>query len=319
MERNLLHHEIEHVLSNGLRYPRYQSELPGSTLIDRGTIHYADLNAGNLTFPNSGIFIPDYFKAKENTVDIIVYFHGLSIPACAGDPKTYAKLGMKSYLENNKYFESICPSIADSKKNVVFIAVTWLMKVKDGKPTYEGRSAYRNNVGAQDFNDLMQNCLAAIKSANKNGTSELVIGNIILAGHSAGGAPMQRIITGVDTKINQEYLSKIKECWGFDSQYSASTDAWVKWLKKHTERTYKHFSVGEPSRKGFNVSKFREAHPKSTVPPYMHISNLWRFLIKSKSIDSQRYYFVNGKATHCGMVDKCFKECVKTSNALTHA
>jgi hypothetical protein len=182
-----------------------------------------------------------------------------------------------------------------------------------------GRSKYRNDVRAQDFNDLMHSCLTAIRNANKNDTSEIAIGNIILAGHSAGGAPMQRIITGVDTKIDQEYLSKIKECWGFDSQYSASTDAWIKWLKKNTERIYKHFSVGDPSRKGFDVSKFRKAHPKSYVSPYMHISNLWHSLIRNKSIDSERYYFANGKANHCGTVDKCFKKCIETSKAISHA
>jgi hypothetical protein len=313
MERNLLYQEIESILSNDLSDPCFQNELLSSVLKGSGTIHYADLEAGKLKFPNSGIFIPDYFKAQGNTADIILYFHGLIIPACSGDKKAYEKIGMKSYLENNKFFENICPDIAQSKRNVIFIAATWLTKLKKGKYVYEGRSKYRNNVRSQDFDDFVKSCLGVIKGLNIEGVasaSEIEIGNIILAGHSAGGAPMQGVISGVDTKIDQGYLSKVKECWGFDSQYSASTDVWVKWLKNNTERVYRHFSVGEPIRKGFDVGKFREDHPKSTVPPYMHISNLWRSLLTVKSIDSKRYYFVDSKASHCGVVNKCLKQCL---------
>jgi hypothetical protein len=305
MERNLLYHEIESILSNGLSGAPFQNELPASALKGSGTIHYVDLEAGKFRFPNCGIFIPDYFKPTENTADIILYFHGLIIPACAGDPRAYEKVGMKSYLENNKFFENICPDIAKSKRNVIFIAVTWLMKLKKGKYYYEGRSKYRNSITPQSFNDLMHSCLGALKNLCEN---EVSVRNIILAGHSAGGSPMQKIIAGVDTKVDQEYLSKIKECWGFDSQYSSSTDVWIKWLKKNAERIYKHFSVGEPKSKGFDVSKFIEDHPKSTVPPYMHISNLWRSLIRSKSIDDKRYHFVKSNTNHCDTVDKCFKQ-----------
>jgi hypothetical protein len=307
MERNLLYNEIGSVLSDSWASIGFQQT--------GGKIHYVDLAAGEFQFANSAICIPENFRVRENAVDVILYFHGLIIPVCSGDSKAYGKLGMKSYLENNKYFERLCPKLSASKKNVIFIAVAWMMKFKNGEYQYEGRSGHRNNVGGAVFNGLMESCLTAINRLTTFGipASRIDIGNIILAGHSAGGAPMQQIIKGVDGKIDQRYLSKIKECWGFDSQYSSSTDDWVKWLSKNPERVYKHFSVGRPSKNGSNVGEFRKTYPKATVPPRMHISNLWSSLKNKKAIDQSSYSFIEGNASHCGMVDKWFTHCLESS------
>lgn len=314
MERNLLYHEIENVSASHLP-AKLQREFPDTALQGVGTIHYVDLVTGGLTFPKSAIFIPDHFNAQRNKVDVILYFHGLIIPACSGDSKTYGRLGMKSYLENNKFFEKICPLIAEAKSNVIFIAVPWLLKFKKNEHVYEGRPGDRNKITAQDFHALMANILSRIKGVGASGLSPgSEIGNIILAGHSAGGGPMQNIIMGVgDSKISQTYLSRIKECWGFDSQYAGSVSTWLKWLK-HNEHVYKHFSVGKPSSKGFRFSKYKESHPKSKgMPPFMNISNLWKLLVKDQSVDDRRYYFVERKTSHCAMVYKSIAECLKTS------
>jgi hypothetical protein len=301
MERNLLYNEIGSVLRNSLASLR----LRGAA----GTIHYVDLSATKLKFPNSAIYIPENFRIRENTVDIILYFHGLIIPVCSGNSKIYNKLGMKSYLENNKYFENLCPKVSASGKNGIFIAVTWMMKLKKGKYEYEGRRGHRNSVNGGEFNGLVDSCIDAINRLAIFATpaSRIDVGNIILAGHSAGGAPMQRIINDVDGKTGQRYLSKIKECWGFDSQYSSAIGTWENWLTRNPDRVFKHFSVGNPQPR-----KKEGAYPPGSIP-FKNISNLWISLRRYKTIAQNRYSFIEGKTSHCAMVDKWFVHCLESS------
>jgi len=313
MERDLLFGEVEHVLAAAVR--PVEHELPSTTLSGGGTIHYVDLTAGKLKFPNSAIYIPGDFKVGEEGVDVILYFHGLIIDACSGDPTVYGRRGMKSYLEGNKFFQDLCPIVSASGKQVIFIAVTWLMKLKDGKYAYEGKAGHRNNIGVIGFNALLDSCLAKISGLLPT-PFPLSIRTIVLAAHSAGGAPMQRIIGGVDGAFDQRYWSKVKECWGFDSQYTTATKAWATWLAGSKERVYRHYSVGRVLPREHDVVAFKKKYPKHSVPPYMNVSNLWFSLLSVREVDGLQYSFSSKKTSHCAMVNQSLGECLANSLAL---
>ena len=56
-------------------------------------------------------------------------------------------------------------------------------------------------------------------------------GRVVLAAHSGGGLPMQRI-----TMLNDNYSKLVKECWCFDSLYGDVSGYWSRWIKADSGR-----------------------------------------------------------------------------------
>jgi hypothetical protein len=61
------------------------------------------------------------------------------------------------------------------------------------------------------------------------------VGNIVLAAHSSGGLPMQRILAATNT-----LHFSITECWGFECLYFG-TDIWKAWLSTNADNQFHHF------------------------------------------------------------------------------
>jgi predicted dienelactone hydrolase len=78
---------------------------------------------------------------------------------------------------------------------------------------------------------------AAMREMRRTGalSSSAKIGQIVLAGHSAGGKPMQAVI-GAKNRLG----ASVRECWGFECLYFGS-GVWSQWLNADPQRRFVHF------------------------------------------------------------------------------
>jgi uncharacterized protein YcbK (DUF882 family) len=174
----------------------------------------------------TAIFTPGYFNAAATT-DLIIYLHGHK----AAHPGSNASI--KAYLNYSKQpFFQLRETIGNSGKNVILVA-----------PSLGPRSQYGSLV--IEFDAYMENIIAAINEyiiAPKNANGKVIIGKIIIAAHSGGGAPMLAIANS-----GSKYANKINEFWGFDSLYQGggqSDNSWIGIAKRNTAAKFFFYSNG---------------------------------------------------------------------------
>ena len=212
---------------------------PGYTIycpIDLGIGLAANRGSGSsCVHPITGIFVPQNYKMKS-TVDLIVYLHGFK------DTYPGNNTSIVNYWDGRKFpFFALREGVNSSPKNVVLVA-----------PTLGPKSQAGSLVKSGGFDSYLDEVVWALNSHVPLPTSTRGkiggIQSIILASHSGGGRPMLDIATG-----NDKYVSKIKECWGFDSLNSGVTaagkklftqpDAWLKWAQKTTSHLFIYFKT----------------------------------------------------------------------------
>ncbi|HEX8195482.1 MAG TPA: M15 family metallopeptidase [Pyrinomonadaceae bacterium] len=191
---------------------------------------YLPIQLGKTVMPKIGVFIPSGFIPSP-AVNIIVYFHGNIIADCKTDETKFKKQGIQDYW-NTPLFECLRKDLALSNRNAILIAPTL--------STFFGNSSkYPSTfIGELDihgkFDFLIGECLKELKLANEI-PNDAQPNHIILAGHSAGGRPMQSIL-----EAKNVLEPKIKECWGFECLYFG-TCIWTIWLRKNPDKKFVHY------------------------------------------------------------------------------
>lgn len=194
-----------------------------------GKTHYLPIRLSKAVMPKIGVFLPAGFQ-KSAAVDIIVYFHGHIIPACQTYQSKFEKQGIEYYW-NTPLFTCLREDLASSGRGAILIAPTLA-------PFY-GNSKYPSSYlghldrdGKLDF--LIGECLTHLKNLNEL-SGDARPRHIILAGHSAGGRPMQSILT-----VKNTLRQNIMECWGFECLYFGTT-GWTTWLKNNADKKFIHY------------------------------------------------------------------------------
>jgi hypothetical protein len=161
---------------------------------DRGTTVYIDISAVENRRLKTGVFIPSGFRKTEKT-DIVIYFHGLY----GYGNKTS---GIEYYWKN---YSNIRSCFLDSRRNAILIA-----------PTLTSDPQQRSILlGRKDGLDRYVNeCFRQLKVSQRLDQSAEP-GRIILAGHSAGGSVLRRILGS-----SNQYVANVIEVWGFDCLYN---------------------------------------------------------------------------------------------------
>lgn len=172
-------------------------------------VAYIDDFPENLT----AIYIPPHFSPATKT-DLILYLHG-HLTDTPGLNKQNGKKyspSIKNYLEYSaKPYFKFRDIVKDSGKNIVFVA-----------PTLGPKSQYGNL--ATNFDDFMVQVISEINAYITKQLSfkePIILGKLIIAAHSGGGAAMLEVARQSKSK----YAQLIKEFWGFDSWYN-SKNAW---------------------------------------------------------------------------------------------
>jgi hypothetical protein len=205
-----------------------------------GKTLYLPIKLSKTVLPKVGVFIPSGFQPATaiknartfSAVDVVVFFHGHIYPC---DTKGVAKFdkGGIEYYWNTPDFAFLREDFALSGRNAVLIAPTFTNKLNANASTYGNLDA--NNK----FDFLIGECLTHLKNDN-HVPQNSEVRNIILAGHSAGGLPMQSILWAVNSTGKN-----IVECWGFECLYFG-TDIWWAWLNFEPDKNFIHYRRKNP-------------------------------------------------------------------------
>ena len=233
-----------------------------------GTSDYLDISAVKGHALKTGVFIPTYFKQSDN-VDVVVYFHGLYKPH--GNDHNGISTYWNDYANIREFFHS-------SSRNAILIAPTLSID-----PQTE-------NIFKNGFDDFMYACLEELKAKNYL-LPNTVLNQIILAGHSAGGSPISKILDS-----NSRVAQNVVECWGFDCLYGYD---FSKWLQHNPSKIFYHYwsysckdydSNKCPRHNGEAYQKkyknFKNIEPKKTIGHQAVIEHAWKHEI------NQRNWFV---------------------------
>lgn len=258
MERNLLYREIcqstrtapqpatDHFI--GLPLVAYANLSPGASV-------YLPVSVGGKLSAKTGVFLPAGFKPSAQGVNVVVYFHGMIISACQTDKIEYRKQGIEYYW-STPLFSCLRDEFSLAGTNTILIAPTLktLFGHKEGTAADYG---YLNRKG--QFDTFLEACFRELIAQQYLPPNTRPL-NIVLAGHSAGGLPMQSIL-GAQNSTGK----KIVECWGFDSQYYSS-ESLKKWLKQ-PGTSYYHFGAltprGGKSRPWTNADELARITPQA--------------------------------------------------------
>ncbi len=161
---------------------------------EKGTTVYLNTSGVDKRNLKTGAFIPAGYR-KEDKVDLILYFHGLY---------NYGNRvnGMEYYWKN---YSNIRACFAESQKNAILLAPALTTDPQQSIIVF-GKVNGLDNYIAECFKELIAgNYLPASAEPQR----------IILAGHSAGGSVLRRILAG-----KNQLLDRVAECWGFDCLYN---------------------------------------------------------------------------------------------------
>jgi hypothetical protein len=196
----------------------------------------------NSTFTRKvGIFIPEHFQPTA-TVNLIIYFHGHIKGICQTEAKPFKTDGIEYYLDT-PLFKCLREDLNASEANAILIAPTLSAIFGSNSPSRYGNL---NEDGKFDF--LINEVLTWLRGS-KALPADAQAGKIILSGHSAGGAPMMKILSASNV-----LEANIAECWGFECLYFG-TDTWNTWLSANPNKQFRHFRQPSEQRRPTNRLK----------------------------------------------------------------
>ena len=174
-----------------------------------------------------GVFLSDHVNLTAD-INFIVYFHGHIIPRCKTEEAPFVARGMEYYWQT-PLFKCLRDELDASKANAVLVAPTLDKKLSESR----GEASYGNLNANGKFDFLIDETLRRLRS---NGTLPATAraGKIILAGHSAGGLPMLRILEATNS-----LKPNIAECWGFECLYW-DVEGWQAWLADNPNKRFRH-------------------------------------------------------------------------------
>ena len=161
-------------------------------------------------------------------------------------------------------------SILNSGKDVILVA-PWLGLKSSSDSGKMSLGPLGQGAGIQVFLDQVLEGIGRFQNpSSSTGTSSIQLGNLILAGHSAGGAQMREA-----SKHLGKYQSKLKECWGFDCFYDEAYPAWIR--ENPDPRKYFYFGHGSGGAGSYAFKLMKEVYgsPKKPVPDNLRPRNVF--------------------------------------------
>jgi hypothetical protein len=177
------------------------------TLYSESPDKKTDCNKPTNDYNPTAVYIPAKHNAKATDLNVILWMHGYYVT-------DHRNIFSPDKDHDPKLRENVSKACEDSGKDVVLIAPylghRWMVTGDDGLHHGTG-----DNLGLKrGVQAYLEDILDQIAQELYPG-SKLRIKNLVIAGHSAGGGLMQDATKTMDEK----FLEKLKECWGFDSMY----------------------------------------------------------------------------------------------------
>jgi len=178
--------------------------------------------------PMTGVFIPEGYTPGA-AVDIVLYLHGHKAGAIR-------KTAIDQYWNAARFpYGALREGVNASGRNVVLVA-----------PTLGSQSEAGLLLRPGGLDAYIARVLAGLRAhgPHRGAKSPPVLGNLVLACHSGGGAPMRQLAGGRDRAAAQ-----IRECWGYDCTYNKGDDVfWAGWARaRPAARVYIYYIPSSPT------------------------------------------------------------------------
>jgi hypothetical protein len=191
----------------------------------------------NACFKDTGIYLPPNHSFTNPKVNVVLWMHGYYVHSA---PDIFQPKDSKTDM-------GLREGILDCGKDVLLIA-PWL-GLKESKDSGKlDLDELGKGNGCQTYLEQVleglvrfQNALAQKRNVPR--IAKLEIGNLIVAGHSAGGARMRDAVKHLGDLVDRE---KLRECWGFDCFYD-DANTWGTWARALPPKVKKYFYFGQGS------------------------------------------------------------------------
>jgi hypothetical protein len=200
----------------------------------KGLTLYLDINLkivdkfGIAAQPVTGVFIPEGYT-PGGSVDIVLWLHGHKA-------ESLRKSAIDKYWDAKRFaYGAFREGVNASGRNVILVA-----------PTLGGHSEPGLLTKPGGLDAFLASVLAAMRAygPHRGAMADPALGNLILACHSGGGAPMLALARG-----KNRVAAQIRECWGYDCLYNAGSDAlWADWARSRPgAKLYIYYIKGSPT------------------------------------------------------------------------
>jgi hypothetical protein len=234
-----------------------------------GTTAYAE--GKDACFKDTGVYFSPAHSFANAKVNVILWMHGYYVHS-ARDLFRPKKASHDMKLRE---------SVLDAQKDLVLVA-PWL-GLKESSDT--GRLALDElgkGDGCQTYLNEVLDGLGHLQKAlaNKQGkpaAAKLELGNLIVAGHSAGGGRMRDAVRHLGGIGSGQAPDKgtLRECWGFDCQYD-SEKTWGAWAREFPSvKKYSYIGNGSFGWDSFGFMKHVHGTPTKPVAATARIPNMF--------------------------------------------
>jgi hypothetical protein len=195
-----------------------------------GTTLYLPIRMSTGTLSKVGVYLPSRLRAT-GPVTVIVYLHGNIDPCTApADRGKFERDGIEAYW-NTARFRCLREALEASGVPAILVAPT-LSKRFGHKASPSGDRANLDQDGRFDF--LLDQTFDALKTRRAL-PAVATVGDVVLAGHSAGGRVMQEILAA-----KNRHGANVVECWGYECLYFG-TGILGRWLKANPAKRLRHY------------------------------------------------------------------------------
>jgi hypothetical protein len=236
----------------------FKAEFSNNRPIVKGFTGFAEKD--DAPIKNTAVYLRPNHAFHNGKINVVLWFHGFYVEDVR-DLVQPVNAGMEMNLRD---------SVRNSNKDAVLIA-PWLGLKTSSATGSLALGSLGEGTGCQAYLDqVIDGLLRFRQSMSKEASSVLEIGNLIIAGHSAGGALMKDASKHLGT-----YKDKVKEYWGFDCFYDDGYSAWLRDNPKPDKVFYFGNGSGAHGYYAFKLMKEVYGTLKQPVPPSRQIPNMY--------------------------------------------
>ncbi len=229
----------------------FSEDKSGIVSIVKGTTLFAEKE--NACIMDTGVYWSPAHSMARRSLNIVLWIHGYYVHN-AKDLMDPDDAGMDMKLREG---------MLAAGKDTVLVA-PWLGHKEIGSGSI-GLGSLGNGDGVQAYLDKVLEGLARY-----SGVSSLDINNLVIAGHSAGGAMMREA-----AKHLGKYQEKLRECWGFDCFYDGEYPSWIRTIPKVEKYIYVASGSGGGGLYTFQMMKAVYGTPKKPLLNGQRIPNVY--------------------------------------------